>query len=143
MLATLRTLVTYSPRRFRITVDGTMVDTDAWLVAVGNTRTYASGMMITPAASVHDGLLDVCVVGPVSRTEFLRTFPSVFSGTHVEHPEVRTARGTQITVEILDPAPAVDLWASGEHAGSLPARLEPAAGALAVVVPHAPSPPTT
>ena len=59
------------------------VDTAAWLVAVGNTRTYASGMMITPDASVDDGLLDVCVVGAVSRVEFLRTFPSVFRGAHV------------------------------------------------------------
>ena len=75
MLATLRTLAAYSPTPVRVTVDDTVIETDAWLVAVGNTRTYASGMMITPAASVHDGLLDVCVVGPVSRTEFLRTFP--------------------------------------------------------------------
>ncbi len=94
VLATLRTLATYSPTPVRVTVDdATTIETEAWLVAVGNTRTYASGMMITPAASVHDGLLDVCVVGPVSRIDFLRTFPSVFSGTHVEHPEVRTARG--------------------------------------------------
>jgi diacylglycerol kinase (ATP) len=143
VLATLRTLAAYSPTPVRVTVDDAVIETDAWLVAVGNTRTYASGMMITPAASVHDGLLDVCVVGPVSRTEFLRTFPSVFSGTHVEHPEVRTARGTHVTVETLDPAPAVDLWASGEHAGPLPARLEPVAGALAVVVANAPTAPTT
>ncbi len=135
VLATLRTLATYSPTPVRVTVDDTVIETDAWLVAAGNTRTYASGMMITPSASVHDGLLDVCVVGPVSRTEFLRTFPSVFKGTHVEHPEVLTARGTRVVVEALDPAPAVDLWASGEHAGPLPARLEPVAGALAVVVP--------
>ena len=54
---------------------------------------------------MHDGLLDVCVVGPVSRAEFLRTFPSVFRGTHVEHPEVRTARGTHVVVEALDATP--------------------------------------
>jgi diacylglycerol kinase (ATP) len=135
VLATLRTLTAYSPTPVRVTVDDTVIETDAWLVAAGNTRTYASGMMITPAASVHDGLLDVCIVGPVSRTDFLRTFPSVFRGTHVEHPEVRTARGNDITVEILDPDSTVELWASGEHAGPLPARLEPVAGALSVVVP--------
>jgi len=135
VLATLRTLAAYSPTPVRVTVDDTTIETDAWLVAVGNTRTYASGMMITPAASVHDGLLDVCVVGPVSRIDFLRTFPSVFKGTHVAHPEVRTARGAHVTVEALARAGAVDLWASGEHAGPLPARLEPVAGALAVVVP--------
>jgi diacylglycerol kinase (ATP) len=135
VLATLRTLATYSPTPVRVTVDDTTIETDAWLVAVGNTRTYASGMMITPTASVHDGLLDVCVVGPVSRTDFLRTFPSVFKGTHVAHSEVRTARGAHVTVEALGRADAVDLWASGEHAGPLPARLEPVAGALAVVAP--------
>jgi diacylglycerol kinase (ATP) len=135
VLATLRTLAAYSPTPVRVTVDDAVIETDAWLVAVGNTRTYASGMMITPAADVHDGVLDVCVVGPVSRLEFLRTFPSVFSGTHVRHPEVRTARGTHVTVEVLAPTSTVDLWASGEHAGPLPARLEPVAGALAVVAP--------
>ena len=76
------------------------------MVAVGNTRTYASGMMITPAATVHDGLLDVCVVGPVSRIDFLRTFPSVFRGAHVDHPQVQTWRGAEVTVEALDAAGA-------------------------------------
>ena len=38
--------------------------------------------------------------------------------------------GRTSIVEALDPTPAVDLWASGEHAGPLPARLEPVAGAL-------------
>ncbi len=92
VMATLRTLATYRPRAFRITVDDEVIDIEAWLVAVGNTRTYASGMMITPAADVHDGLLDVCVVGAVTRVEFLRTFPSVFRGEHVRHPMVRTWR---------------------------------------------------
>jgi len=138
VLAALRTLATYAPTPMRVTVDDTVIETDAWLVAAGNTRTYASGMMITPAASVHDGLLDVCIVGPVSRAEFLRTFPSVFRGTHVEHPQVSTARGMHVVVEALDPTAAVDLWASGEHAGPLPARLEPVPDALAVVVPTTP-----
>ena len=113
VLATLRTLGTYRPRRFRIVVDDETVETDAWLVAIGNTRTYASGMMITPAASVHDGLLDVCVVGPVGRADFLRTFPSVFRGEHVRHPQVRTWRGARVTVESLDDDTPVDMWASG------------------------------
>lgn len=143
VMAAMRTLATYQPRRFRITVDDEVVETAAWLVAVGNTRTYASGMMITPAASVHDGRLDVCVVGPVGRAEFLRTFPSVFRGEHVRHPMVQTWSAERVTIESAEGrddgggAP-VDMWASGEYAGPLPARLEPAAGALAVMVPAAP-----
>jgi diacylglycerol kinase (ATP) len=137
VLATLRTLAVYRPQPFRITVDDEVIDTDAWLIAVGNTRTYASGMAITPAADVFDGRLDVCVVGPVGRLDFLRTFPSVFRGTHVQHPMVRTWRAELVVVESRSPDAPPELWASGERAGPLPACLEPAPGALAVMVPEA------
>jgi len=116
---------------------------EAWLVAVGNTRSYASGMAITPHASLRDGALDVCVVGPVSRTEFLTTFPKVFSGEHVDHPQVRTWRGERVVIERGGTdrgtdrgALGLELWASGEHLGPLPATLTPAPDALRVVVPR-------
>ena len=41
VLAVLRTLGIYRPRPFRVTVDDETIEVDAWLVAVGNTRTYA------------------------------------------------------------------------------------------------------
>jgi diacylglycerol kinase (ATP) len=134
VLAMLRTLGTYRPQRFRLTTDGAVEEVDAWLVAIGNTRTYASGMAITPGASVRDGLVDVCVVGPVSRAEFLRTFPQVFSGTHVKHPQVRTWRANEVCVEAV--GATLDLWASGEHLGPLPATVAAAQGALRVVIPR-------
>jgi diacylglycerol kinase (ATP) len=136
VLAVLRTLASYRPTPIRVTVDATTLETDAWLVAVANTRTYASGMMIAPAARIDDARLDVCVVGPVSRVEFLRTFPSVFSGHHVGHPQVHTLAGTTVGVEVLDRESTVDLWASGEHAGALPARLDVVSHALAVMAPR-------
>ena len=140
--ATLRTLAVYRPQRFRITVDDHTEAVAAWLVAVGNTRTYASGMAITPGASLRDGALDVCVVGPVSRTDFLTTFPKVFSGEHVDHPQVHTWRGERVVIERADDASTngdalgLELWASGEYLGPLPATLTPAPGALRVVVPR-------
>ena len=75
VLAVLRTLATYRPHRFRLTVDGDEHEIEAWLVAIGNTRGYAGGMQVTPGAELDDGQLDVCVVGAVSRFEFLRSFP--------------------------------------------------------------------
>ncbi|MET0627074.1 MAG: YegS/Rv2252/BmrU family lipid kinase [Acidimicrobiia bacterium] len=140
VIAVLRTLRTYRPRAVRLTVDGVVTETDAWLVAMANTRSYASGMMIAPAASMHDGLLDVCVVGPVSRAEFLRTFPGVFRGAHVRNDAVMMLRGRDVTIEALDAS--LELWASGERVGPLPARVRAVPGALRVVVagPHAADP---
>jgi diacylglycerol kinase (ATP) len=133
VLATLRTLASYRPQRMRIIVDGDVVDTPAWLVAVGNGRSYAGGMMITPDAALDDGLLDVCVVGRVSRADFLRTFPKVFDGTHTRHPGVILRRGRRVTIEMPDSAESPELWASGERVGRLPAELHAVPGALRVV----------
>src|SRR5204862_2635876 len=135
VLATLRTLVSYRPQRVRVTVDDEILDTRAWLVAVGNSRSYAGGMMITPDAVLDDGLLDVCVVGPVSRPDFLRTFPKVFDGTHTRHPEVTMLRGKRVSIEMPEATGAPELWASGERVGALPARLDAAPGVLRVVTP--------
>jgi hypothetical protein len=40
-----------------------------------------------------------------------------------------------VQIESLGASSDIDLWASGEHVGSLPARLEAVPGALAVMAP--------
>ncbi len=136
VLAVLRTLATYRPHRFRLTVDGDARDVEAWLLAIGNGRCYAGGMMITPGAQLDDGELDVCVIGPVSRPAFLGNFPKVFRGTHVAHPAVTMLRGREVLVESLDHRLPIELYGSGERIGPLPARLETVPAALRVVVPE-------
>jgi diacylglycerol kinase (ATP) len=136
VLAVLRTLATYRPHRFRLDVDGTSRDIEAWLVAVGNGRCYAGGMMVTPGAELDDGELDVCIVGPVSRPAFLWSFPRVFRGAHVAHPAVDMLRGREVVIESLDPSLPIELYASGERVGPLPARLEAVRGAVRVMVPE-------
>jgi diacylglycerol kinase (ATP) len=135
VLAVLRTLGTYRPHRFRLTIDGDVHDIEAWLVAIGNARGYAGGMLITPGAELDDGQLDVCVVGPVSRAGFLRSFPRVFRGTHVSHPMVDMYRGKLVELASLDKSVPIELYGAGERIGPLPARTEAVAGALQVVVP--------
>jgi len=135
VLAVLRTLATYRPHHFRLTVDGEAREIEAWLLAVGNGRCYAGGMMITPDAQLDDGRLDVCIVGPVSRPAFLWSFPKVFRGTHVSHPAVTMLRGREVVIESLDPSLPIELYGSGERIGPLPVRLETVPGALRVMVP--------
>ena len=49
-----------------------------WLVAVANTRTLRERDDDRTRRRTRRRALDVCVVGDVSRAEFLRTFPSVY-----------------------------------------------------------------
>ena len=136
--AVLRTLAVYKPCPFRITVDGTAYEMPAWLVAVGNSTSYAGGMHILPHARMDDGLLDVCVIGDLSRAQILRHFPKVFRGAHLDVPGITTYRGSRVTVEALGTAggtEAMEVWADGERVGPLPATMEPRPAALRVRVP--------
>ncbi len=132
--ATVRTLATYRPRRFRLTVDGETHDLDAWLVAVGNAQSYGGGMRVCPNARLDDGVLDVTVVGPVSKAEFLRTFPRVFKGEHVHHPQVTTLTGARVEIEVLDGRPS-PVYADGEDAGEVPLTVSVAPKKLRVIAP--------
>ena len=133
--AVLRTLAVYKPHPFRLTVDGESHDVRAWLVAVGNGPAYAGGMHITPKASMSDGLLDVTVVGDLTRVQFLANFPKVFKGTHLAHPDVGIFRGTRVELESLDPSVPMDVYADGERVSPLPATMEAVRDALRVRVP--------
>jgi len=133
--AVLRTLAVYQPHPFRLTVDGDAHDIKAWLVAVGNGPSYGGGMNIAPAASLDDGLLDVTVVGEMTRLQMLVNFPKVFKGTHTSHPKVSTFRATRVELESLDAAVPMDVYADGERVGPLPATMEAVSGALTVRVP--------
>jgi diacylglycerol kinase (ATP) len=68
----------------------------------------------------------------VSKPQFLRTFPKVFSGKHVRHPAVTMLRGKQITISAERP---FDVYGDGERFGPLPATFTVVPAALSVVVP--------
>jgi diacylglycerol kinase (ATP) len=133
--AVFRTLAVYRPHPFRLTVDGETHELQAWLVAVGNGPAYAGGMRITPYASYDDGLLDVTVVGELTRLQFLTNFPKVFKGTHLANPDVHIFRGSRVELESLDSSVPMDLYADGELVGPLPATMEAVRNALRVRVP--------
>jgi len=133
--AVLRTLAVYKPCPFRVTIDDTVIETPAWMVAVGNSRAYAGGMQIVPDARMDDGLLDVCVIGDISRAQLLRHFPKVFSGSHLGVSGITSYRGAHVTVETPG-RDGMEVWADGERVGPLPATMEPKSGALRVRVPQ-------
>ena len=129
-LAVVLELRTYRAGRFHLSLDGVPHDVEAMLVALGNAPSYGGGMRVCPDADLTDGLLDVVVVGPMSRTRFLRLFPSVFRGTHVRDPAVTVHRAREVTIASDE---GHTPYADGETLGSLPltCRVEP--GALRVL----------
>jgi len=68
------------------------------LFAIGNSVRTGGGNLLTPRASMHDGLLDLCIVKESTRMEFLRLLPELRSGQHLDHPSViyRQLRGVRV-----------------------------------------------
>lgn len=109
----------FKPSTYEITCDGESLTTEAMLVAVGNGRSYGGGMNICPQAQLNDGLFDLIILEPVSKVEFLKVFPRVYSGSHISHPKVRSIRAKKVTIN----AKAV-AYADGERIGPAPISAE-------------------
>jgi len=114
----------FSPISYTIELDTQTLHVEAMLIAVANGSSYGGGMRVCPDASMRDGLFDVMVLHPVSKIEFIKVFPKVFKGEHIEHPQVRIYRSAKVSISSTAIA-----YADGERIGGLPVRAECMAGA--------------
>lgn len=132
LLTTLSELRRFENRRVTITIDGKLGEHHVLLVAIANGAYYGGGMRIAPDAQPDDGLLDLCVVGNISRLTAIRQLPNLYRGAHVRHPAVSMHRAARAVLIEGDAGTRVHL--DGEPFGGLPLEvvLEPAA--LSVVV---------
>ena len=87
-----------------ITVDGgPFFDGDILLCTFANGQYVGGSFKCAPRAAVDDGLIEVCLVKPISRLSFVQLIGSYTNGTHLEDPRmkdiVQYTRTRSITVE--------------------------------------------
>jgi len=109
----------FKPIEFKIFADEQVLEVEAMLIAIGNGRSYGGGMQVCPDADLQDGLFDIMILHPVSKLEFIKVFPTVYKGTHIEHPQVEVIRAKQVRIESSAIA-----YADGERIGQLPVQVE-------------------
>lgn len=132
-LAILAELARLRPRRFEIILDDERLDLDVTLVAVGNGPQYGGGKLICPGALLDDGLLDVTIVGALSRTEVVRLAPRLRDGSHVDLPQATVRRTRRVELR----AEGVTAYADGEPIAALPVVAECVPGAVRVLTTYA------
>jgi len=99
---------------------------------VANCRYLGGGMAMTPDAVPDDGLLDVLLIGDITRRDLALTLPKVYRGTHLPHPKAEALRGRRVVVRAETPLP-VEL--DGEQPGTTPAFFEVVPAALRLRAP--------
>lgn len=135
LYAALRALAAWKPARFTLELDGLREEVSGYSVAVANSRAYGGGMFIAPDAELDDGKLDVVWTAQVGKLRFLVNLPKVFRGTHVENPEVTTARAAEVKLSADRP---FAVYADGDHITDLPATIRVLPGALELIAPADP-----
>jgi len=103
-------------------------------LAVCNGRFFGSGMQVAPMARLDDGIFEVVSMGAAPRLKFAVSSLSIYSGTHIDKPDVEVMRCERIDIELRNAEITADfpLDVDGEPLGLLPVQIEVIPGALEV-----------
>jgi YegS/Rv2252/BmrU family lipid kinase len=104
-------------------------------VAFANGPYYGGGMQICPDARTDDGMLDVCLVGDLSRLAALRELPGIYQAKHLRNPMVEIVRARRLRIEGNG---ATRVHLDGEPFGNVPIEVTILPGAVSVAVAGAP-----
>ena len=131
IMGLLKSLVGYRNKQVVIKVDDREESGRILSVVVANGCYFGGGMRVAPQADISDGLLDVIAVGNMGKIELLRAFPTIYKGTHIHHPKVRTDKATRVAIGSTE---KFLVHADGEFLGEGPVsfRLMPSALSIAV-----------
>ena len=132
LVTTLSELLRFDNRSVDLELDGATTTARVLFVAIANGEYYGGGMRIAPGARVDDGMLDLCVVGDISRLTALGQLANLYRGTHINHAQVEMRRGRSVTIS-GDPATLVHL--DGEPFGGLPLSIDLHPARLIVAAP--------
>lgn len=116
----LSALMFYKNKAVALSVDGEAIEQKVCSILLSNGRYGGGGMLAAPEADIADGLLDVLIIGDLSKPDLLWSLPRVYRGTHLTHPKVTLKKAREIEIRSDEP---VSLQADGELLGGLPARI--------------------
>ena len=113
-------LVFYKNKAVTLRIDGETIEEKVCTVLLNNGKYGGGGMFAAPDADLSDGLLDVLIIGDLSKPDLLWSLPRVYRGTHLTHPKVTLKKAREIEIRSDD---SISLQADGELLGGLPARV--------------------
>lgn len=110
-----------------------VVEVDAKLCSIGNTRTYGGGMHICPNANHHDGLFDITVMEDISRVKAAGKFANILRDKLTEGDGISFYRAAHVRIEMET---EMNCDADGDVMAPLPIDLEIVPGAGRYLVPR-------
>jgi len=106
-------LARFRRRPFPLRIDGEAeLDRRPCLFLTFSNSKFTGGtMMIAPKAEVDDGLIEYVRWGPIGRLGLIRNLPTLYDGTHINHPLAEHKQAKRIDFQFDAP---VDVMVDGE-----------------------------
>lgn len=128
-LATLWQVLKLKSYPLEMELDGKVITSDNVFVTISNSRFTGTHFLIAPDAEIDDGQLDVTFLEKLPRSRLLKLFPTIYSGRHVEYPEISTCKATQINIRSPE---GLLLGPDGEFYGHSPFKVSCIPGDLTI-----------
>ena len=126
------TLARFNRRPFPLRVEGQAeFDRRRCLFLTFSNSKYTGGtMMIAPKAEINDGLVEYVRWGPIGRLGLIRNLPTLYDGTHIQHPLAERKAVQRVEFNLDAP---IDVMVDGEVLTLHCEELDVLPGALNVV----------
>jgi diacylglycerol kinase (ATP) len=130
-LGGLGAIVSFTPERYNISLDGQGFEQALWFITVLNTPTYGGGLKIAPHADIFDRKLDYVSCRTIPRLRLFQHIPKLITGKNLGSVPYLDYRSiAQLTVQTPAPSP---VYADGEFMGFTPIEVSLAAKTLPVL----------
>lgn len=120
-VATLIEVMRNSKRFAELKVNGESITDDFAFIIACNTIHVGKGMKMAPKAQLDDGLVDIIIVPKVNRFSLLKLFPKLFTGEHINSPELQYK---QVNSFSIIPKENNKLNIDGELLGTTPVNVK-------------------
>lgn len=111
IVAVIRCLKKMQSWHMEINWDGGVFEGPTYLLSVANSPRTGGQFMVAPQAKMDDGAFDFIFAPKMPFRQVLRILPRILNGTHVQHPEIRTGRTSQLRIVSK---PGTPIHADGE-----------------------------
>ena len=132
LAALAQSLLTYRATNLTLSLGNEVREVRAMFCCVANATSYGGGMKVAPNAELDDGLFDICLLKETGKLDFLKTFPKVFAGKHIDHPKVEIFRAGRLIIESDPPLPVL---VDGDVLGKTPFEIQIVPNALSFLFP--------
>ena len=97
--SSVREIKNYKAQHYCLNIDGNTFEREAFMLSFANSSQYGNNAHVSPFASLHDGLVDVCVIKPFPVYKLPEMGMRMFTKTAHLSPYVEIIKGRHIFVK--------------------------------------------